>query len=519
MSNNMNNTSIMRSKNSPKDGKRASRASELSQKIINAQKALPEIEALQKLPIPDREIFARNLGEMYLAAQAKDSRLSFQTVFESAFGEEIATSLVKKRKSVILFANDNDETVPLQASPYKYLHTARSLATHMGFQVEGVDQEILAISQLIDASSFDKEIDIKEEVEEQTLSLVRSAIKKMVSTATNSVDFRQLFVLSKDHQYYTAGNTGKLHGLYGPGGSMHLDITEENDINNNCMPCVTIGTMLFPANKYSDFWGFYFEIDTPEDDSIDEFLSLKNGLHAYFESLGLDGEPGWMHDSFEAVTEKASGTDQIHSFHIPQIHQRVDLELRYSVAENKVLPAIIHRVETTDLNQIIDLDRKISTMYYTHSYFDADPATVILDFDEYEDGSLLAVKVGSSDEKSKYLIFHTENMFDDFNYANELKESITWVDSNEFRDMILESDDHFRSAEYGCDDIQGYVPAPQNSIAHSILKNIAYFPKEFKLDQLLLKDSIEKRDTILKILSEKENEFRKSFDRWMNENG
>ena len=515
-------------KSSRNESQKGSRKTELSKKVISAKKALPEINRLTKLPLPDREIFARNLGEMFLAAKSANSRLSFQVVLEDAFGEDIATSLVKKRKSLILFGQESDETLPLLAGPYKYLQTAKSLAKYMNFQVEGVDQEILAISQLIDSSSFDKKIDIKEEVEEQTISLVRSAIKKIVATVTESVDFRQIYILSKDHDYFTAGSTGQLRGLYGKGGGMYLDISEKNAINNNCIPCVNLGVKRFPANEYSNLWGFYFEIDTPEEGwgedenfTSSEIKILRNHLNSYFSSLGIKCDDHYVEDSLYSIKEKVPAEDLRHQFDMPHIHQQIDLELRYSSIENKILPAIVTRIKTDELGRIIDFEDDLSTMYY--SVFSHEPATHILLLEDYDDGGLMAINTirGAAREKSEYFIFHSPvDLYDFYKHCpRDIEETITWIDSDEFHNKILEAHDNFLSPrDESLLGLNGYVPAPKDSIASIILRNIAYFPKESKLDRLLLRDAIHKRDTILKILNEKENEFRESYNNWIGGN-
>ena len=515
----MTNNATVAPKKMGHESKRPSRETELNKKIINAQKALREIDKLSKLDLSDRQIFARNLGEMYQTALSANPRLNFQTVFEDAFGKDIATSLVKKRKSLILVGNESDETVPIQASPYKYLQTARSLSKYMSFQVEGINKEELAISQLIDTSSFDKEIDIEEEVEEHTLGLVRAAIKKMVTKVTSSVDFRQIYILSKDHPYYTEGNTGQLEGLLGHAGSMHLDITEEADINNNCIPCVTLGVKRYPADEVIDFWGFYFEIDTSDEPDFDESVALQNSLSSYFHSLGIKCEDDQISDSFEMLMEKIQIKDQIREFHMPQIHQRIDLELRYSVMENRVLPVIVTRLESTSRASLVDLDNNLSTIYF--DYFESKPAKVVVFFEEYEDGALLAQKINDyPGGKSKYVIFHTANSLYDFNEkcSSEVEEDITWVGSKSFDRKILEAEDRFVRPMNDFREIGDYVPAPTNSLAEILLRNIAYYPEEFKLDQLLLKDAIHKRDTILQILREKGDVFKKSFESWLNLN-
>ena len=124
-----------------------------SAQLHHALAVKADVLGTKKLSDSDRMVFAINLGELYQEIERIDPSISFSKLFGDIFDEVTAESLVKKRRTVIIFDGEETNSQGLRATPHHYVEIALGLARRLS--AEEVNTTALGMLKLIEGSSFD----------------------------------------------------------------------------------------------------------------------------------------------------------------------------------------------------------------------------------------------------------------------------------------------------------------------------------------------------------------------------
>lgn len=473
-----------------------------------------EVLSTKKLSDSDRMVFAKNLGELYQEIERVDPSISFSKLFGDIFDEVTAEGLVKKRRTVIIFEGEETNSQGLRATPHHYVDIASGLARKLSTGEENA--VALGMLKLIEGSSFDFQGAVRDKFTAQCEADLTQTLKHVVKSVRSAVDMDWLYEWSEDHPFRTSGLTGELIAIAEGHGSSYLNYQVEDDGNQqrNCCPCVPIASIEIPFSSAVKTLAIHcseLEASKIEVGNGDLTKFLINHLR---EQIPVDTAMAKAaRDNFSDEGDFACWyLNQIPDVHFGYedlglaVQMRVDLELRYSrnlarweaiILYREILKdGLVPEFDTLRTNrfssdvQFIGWDAEDSDTqtFAVHDWFNETIFVFSVDLFDINLGlGLEDMPPGASDIGSSFNL--TKNRADDLALRTDLKIS----------SLLYEFDTH------------KYVPAPSNSIAKLILENMAYAPRESRLDTLMVKDALAKEKMIKGFAASLENEFRSAF--------
>lgn len=478
-----------------------------SAQLHHALSVKAHVLSTKKLTDSDRMVFATNLGELYQEIEKADPSISFSKLFGDIFDEVTAESLVKKRRTVIIFEGEETNSQGLRATPHHYVDIASGLAKKLSTGEENATA--LGMLKLIEGSSFDFQGAVRDKFTAQCEADLTQTLKHIVKSVRGAVDVDWLYEWSEDHQYKTSGLTGELTGI-GKGAESYLDFKVEDDgmQQRNCCPCVPLASLRIPFDgPVKTLILPYVDADKidVEGDNLAQFIadqcSKKLPQKAIIPSpLKEQGDIASY-----LVNQMAESDFKFEDLRLA-LEMRVDLELRYSQNLARWEAIILYR-ELLEDGLVWQFDT-VKTNHYSRD-------VQFIGWDS-EDSDLQTFAIV---DYLDHLIYVFSAHLMDLNIgfgladmppgASDIGSSFN-LTQNRTDDLALRTDLSLKSLLYEFD-APKYVPAPSNSIAKLILENMAYAPSESRLDTLMIKDALAKEKMIKDFAAGLENEFRSAF--------
>lgn len=502
-------------------------AAERQQELTDARRnqllhASEEIRARLKnikLSKEDREIFARNLGEMYQNSQNWRNR-SLLSLLTQSFGEADGLAKNKKRKALVLLPNElPPESYELRARAYDYIALAEHLCRSPG--VSKLETDKLAVAKLVHGSSFDYQASHLDRMKASTLVDVYKCLNDMTRRVLSSVDMNWLYAWSQNHPYKTVGPAGKLESIGFSRSETSINYEVRGPVSNNTCPCINLGTV---DKELKDISGV--NLGTVESCSDQALLKkLRSRFDQKLCEAGLCPISDYEYIGDEETDPAGSLAeifDMLAGVQEPvniETTRRLDLEIRYDSILEHWKTCLLLRPIQTESYEFDDLAGKtirigLEVNFVTNECF-----------------SLLAIQ--TNDES--WVAFHlpdyaathfigecVDSMTDCSNFLQEYQltvDQLIWdktvfgyeQGSQLFDSLLLKT---APSIGFNDDWATGdeYTPAPTGSVAEHILKNFCFAPANRRIDELLLADAREKFTKIAEFAEQKSKGYRTALN-------
>ena len=494
------------------DGDRKTSPNKYSQ-----QSGIERLKAANRIELADAEIFAKNLGVIIKKIKVK-TKISLRKIFLECFGEQSGESLYKKRKTIVWFAEDSEyekHKKKFLRTPAKYVLLAKELAKYKpaSQQMAGVDSESQMLAQLIERSTFSYKGNSKERLSDEAEQEVSRVFDQVAEKIRSRVDLDGMMWWLESNATYCSdwwGTVSELRGDVGERCSMLIGEYYETYVilheRYNIPPCVQLGHVWVMIRTPD-----YFEVEiqavkgaVPEE-RAQQIREAMASITKDPNLLKQDQEliPDhilYNHDAVVHISKKnfQDLDDTIY------LKTKLDLEVRFDPILEKWGLIPIWRTDSKFSDAYGNTLLNGSSFRSYQQNMNEESIIVYSDSSQTSDRkysdrispAFVAVAVSGEEDKAVYRVFVpmiTEEILivDDalgalnipeFQQLQPLTPIVNFNPPPTFK--ILEFEER-EGQSY-------YTPAPDGSIAHAILKNLAYAPKEQKIDHLLLKDAQEK---------------------------
>jgi hypothetical protein len=499
------------------DGDRKTSPNKYSQ-----QSGIERLKAANRIELADAEIFARNLGVIIKKIKVK-TKISLRKIFLECFGEQSGESLYKKRKTIVWFAEDSEyekHKKKFLRTPAKYVLLAEELAKYKpaSQQMAGVDSESQMLAQLIERSTFSYKGNSKERLSDEAEQEVSRVFNQVAEKIRSLVDLDGMMWWLENNATYCSdwwGSVSELKGDVGARCSMLIgekwgDTEYMLGVETNIPPCVQIGHV-WQHLYHTD----YFEIEIQ---AVKGVVPGERAQQIREAMASITKDPNLLKQDQELIPDHVLYTHDAvvniskKKFQVPgdaiYLNTKLDLEVRYDPllekwglipiwrTDSKILDAYDNALNGASFRSIENLNEESIIVYSDSSQtwpngYKKSPAFVAVAVRGEEDKAVYRVFATSLSTRHVDEMLYRWPVYDALGYLNipdhqpcqPLTPIVNWsVAPPAFK--ILEFEERGGQGYY--------TPAPDGSIAHAILKNLAYAPKEQKIDHLLLKDAQEK---------------------------
>jgi hypothetical protein len=470
------------------------------QRLKYASKAVESLRAARRVPKADRVVLARNLGQLCEGSLARGQDLNLANIFRAAFGDQIGESHYKKRKRYIRFSREvtgpksqRDSAPVYAACGNDYLLLAEALAHRLPTK-NGEQDETLSLTylRLIEGTSFDDRTGIRERHEQEQQVELQSRLEQIVDRLTANVDLDWMREWTQRNHVGLSGRTGEIRdvslldsGGWGPMLNIHEDFEGESE--NRIAPCLRL------ASIYSPFMPIgYLPITVSSSDikatTVDDAVRV-----AMMKKLGVPAgrDEDWEYDDgWPPLRSHHDWVDNIDELRI-WVRRCLDIEIRFHPELDKWKCCLIVRAPRD--GGWFEADRALFSNFDIYNPEASEPCLVYLGMDSESFDNVHASRVGQNGSAETYAIFHYED-----GVPETIKDEFLWMDEGTF---IIPGKNAFDLAfadtqvsehkfAYEIETCAGqFTPAPHDSIAGAILRNLAYAPKDKRLDRLLIKDA------------------------------
>ncbi|MEK9652800.1 MAG: hypothetical protein VW437_03375 [Betaproteobacteria bacterium] len=476
---------------------------DLASHIAHAREVRAKLANLKTIQLSDREIFAKNLGALFREIERLNGDLKFTDVFTQALGDTFGESLVKKRRTVMIFDGESSNSQGFRSSPLAYIQIADVLSRLLPIDIE--ESEPIGMLRLVEGSSFDVSGAVRDKLTAQYASDLLRVLRFALNKVQKNVNLDWLYEWSSDQPWNTGGKTGELDWIAQPGSDCSLDFSLDGGYSQqrNCCPCVPIAWI--EQNVYSPK-SVLLEVNGDIPDfcqAIIEFAKRNN----------VTEDEDWNHEL--TICEAVQMLAQVPADCFEDVELnlkakfRADLEIRYNERMGRWEPLILYRYVCED--GIHPDPACIWNGSYTNNvqYLDVDW--------EFDGGWCYALDEGDG----RYRVFFL-NLNDIAFYGHGIENELVGVSSigTGFPLQGDLSDDlalktglvEYKAGLLTEPPINTFVPVTKGSLAYHILGNFVGTDGDDRFDNILLKDALTKEKMIRSFALEKENSFRSTLE-------
>ena len=498
-----------------------------SERLAHARTIEEKIRSVKRLDDSDRLIFARNLG--YIFEQIRhDSNVNYSKIFYMAFNSQIAESLIKKRKTLILVDDELTNSSGLCSTPDKYLKLLKVLA---GFLYPSSSDNLekkmeKSLVRLVEKSSFDYSGSVSDRLKTEYTEEISLRLNQIVKRVVDSVDMNWMYQFGKNHNIPGCGYTGKLESAGKQGASGRINLSIHQAAQGIASPSVNLMERLFPAQgiDMSNFLMVTIEESNSTNTTIER---LKTALVEKVCSSSIAIKKFKDSASIWPLPESLLDADESHELLVEEIFDSlieetsynknlynkvlVDLEIRFDPDFNQWKPVLIHRFNLYNMDQEDDIRSTI----FCNSQGDEALFLGILDYHGDkgvyainslgQDGHNYALFVADwhfladliDSEDSPFALFAEDEWIRDQGFLDGTDEFQRilfhgWpnIDLNGIwnNDMLDDGQSH-KTFYTNASNNFGYSQAPTGTIASLILQNMAYAEDSKRIDNLLIQDA------------------------------
>lgn len=487
--------------------------------LNNALTIEPKLRECKKFNLTDREFFSRNLGALVCDAMKRDQNLSINKIFQRAFGSA-SESMYKKRKSLISLPNEsiNPKNIRSKARDFLDLISALSqIKSQNSAQSEENIRKHLILC-FVEGSSFDEQRNIKDRMYAESLAHVKGVLSKIVAKTLNEVDLDYQYAWYQN--YYKSGTPSLdyMHNFTAP--SINLaDVFKQKEVSERAYITLDKEDIERAKNKYD---GMGCLIRRHLFENYSEIPYEKEYEGTYF----LDQFP-WEYKTVDEIFPKLEWVQKkVCYFKRSSIY----LEIRFDDWSGRWLAVPVWKVDDCDAAKIEDLaDNSIVAdddddwdTYYEyhkgrHENFEKTIPVFSVDnfifnaaeYDDLESGKKVYILFWSETDSGwevdfrgvtcSHYDFNDTPVFSDLSLAERDEFFMSQPDfENEYERINVSTNIDAKDSR----ERNSYTMAPKDSFADLMLRNLAYSPKEKRLDNLVLEDA-RKKNKIFKHFEEK----------------
>ncbi len=501
----------------------------LMKRLKHAGKIMSDLSSTPRVKKQDRPTLAGNLGYMYKREEKRNPNIGELKLFCAAFGDVGGESRHKKRKRYMRFASDKkdrkDEEI-FAANGNDYVNLAVALTKLSSSATSSADDdEKLAILRLVEGTEFDDRTGVAERSELKLRKEFQSVLDGVIDKVTGAVDLDAMKYWLEDNPVDIWGGPGQVETIkYGRSRlSGASSLRAYADFNGpyfcNIAPLVRIGAITSPfipdgmmRIAYSKSHSF------PESVNITQALERKLGIfdleaEDYFEifeglEVPLSEHKDWINSwDFEDKWET--------TLPVAWMKRLIDIELRFSHHLDRWQACLLIRPPLWEEDNLAEGEALIARLRkgYGPTFFSIGT--------DHDQSKIYASLIEETENEWIFAVFSDRN----FHYEPEDTDDVYAVTEGAMRafpgdsayKMVFQS-----LSRYGhkfIPDINNFnnsfSPAPHNSIAGVILRNLAYAADEDRLDNLLLADARHKFELVEAL----KNETKDNYLRAMKQSG
>lgn len=511
------------------------RLDDTRKQLKHAPKAREKLSTTPRVPKMDRPILARNLGRMVERAFGDGHKSKIPKLFDTAFGLGIGESHFKKRKRYIQLTEDAlsaKNTDSYVAHGKDYLNLALALAQQIAVDLElsNDEREKLSILRLVAGTSYESRTGIAEREESEQRVELQRRLDQVVERVATSVDLDWFRYWTQRNPIGVVGETGVmskptlLENAEGSWGRL-LDIDEGISwkYENRIAPCLLLG---YVDSRVELEGGLQFYVSEKDINSSGEKAALETGLLAELAKFNLypDEDIGSLPD----FTDHPNWTgDPLPGLYV---RKRLDLEIRFDPTTDRWKSCILLRYSRSEnhdaLFSIIPHRIKMGSSEWNIQ-------RRIMNIGWSESGeSIFAGRIsdapqhpGAENRIYKSIAFSCYP--DDFmnqGVDNHDKCVLDFLDTDQAA-FVIPSEKGFKFAfgnvqsrthqlKYEIETSEGkYSPAPQESVAGAILRNLAYAPEENRIDTLLINDANDRFEKVTELANKVRSDYESGISR------
>lgn len=505
------------------------------QRLREADDVLERLKATVRVPHEDRPIFASNLGRMLERSLGADARKLLPQIFEKAFGALSGESHFKKRKRLIRFDGEGQEPGGQNGSYVAYGHDYARLAIEIGRHAAGTaeatqeDPSRAAVLRLIEGSSFDDRRGIAQRYEaEQEAELLRR-LSQIVSRIEAAVDLDRLrawcqrqAIGARCRQFSgELVNVSLLDDTASLGWGSRLDISDDQlgvAFESRLSPSVRVATL---CTRFPEFRVLPLEILPGEISALGERGAAKVAFARAFSVAGEGIE--WLIDTGELPDGSDIETIGDHpgwissgslpeGVPVPWFGREVDLQLRFDPLADRWRLCVclenrgLHPDHSfwMEPSRVFcgDSRRSVINHKMEHSIEYIVPQSW---------GDVFICRYGA-----KFFAFEIDPSLypllqDNLSAGTLLLPGKRSLDLLFLRSGSLDEGTH--RLQFDIEDCAGHFsPAPHDTIAGALLRNLAYAEPSQRVDNLLLADAKARSKKVWELAEQSESEYVKSIE-------